>query len=362
MGVFTMAEKRSAASTRISVQVGTVAVMSTLLLCAIKAMPLAAVPCSTASVECSEWLSAQPPPARLMVYTSYPLTVRNDKIERALIIVHGGQRDSNNYFGTAVAAAALSGALDDTVMIAPRFASQQGTCRDSLARDEINWDCGEGSAGGWRGGATALSNSNITSFGVLDSLLISLGSRQMFPNLRTIVVSGFSAGGQYVSRYALANRVHDAISVPISYVVGSPSSFAYPDATRPGLGDNEFKTFDAITCATFNDWPYGLTALTGYSASLTPQQLKTQLEVRPVRYFVGELESPASPALDVTCAAGAQGASRLARAKAFTLLMSSTYRAVHTLDVVPQCGHSARCVLTADVALAALFPLRNPAP
>ena len=36
----------------------------------------------------------------------------------------------------------LGGALDNTVVIAPRFASNNGGCSDTLAEREANWECG----------------------------------------------------------------------------------------------------------------------------------------------------------------------------------------------------------------------------
>ena len=41
-------------------------------------------------------------------------------------------------------AALLGGAFEDTVVGAPRFASNSGSCHDVLATNEINWECGEG--------------------------------------------------------------------------------------------------------------------------------------------------------------------------------------------------------------------------
>ena len=64
------------------------------------------------------------------------------------MVVHGAGRDADNYFRTAVAAAFLAGALDDTIVIAPRFASNEGRgCTDKLDTNEVNWPCGGNS---WR--------------------------------------------------------------------------------------------------------------------------------------------------------------------------------------------------------------------
>src|ERR1700704_2676879 len=94
-----------------------------------------AAPCTTANSTCTEWISLGGGPSRLLVYRSYPLDTRNESVTRALIVIHGGGRDADNEFRTALAAAFLSGGLDDSVLISPRFASNSGSnvqtdCRD----------------------------------------------------------------------------------------------------------------------------------------------------------------------------------------------------------------------------------------
>src|SRR5271166_6486832 len=90
-----------------------------------------AAPCITVA-NCTQWVTFPGGPARSMVYRTYPLDVPNPQITRALIVIHSAARDADNYFRTALAAAFLDGALDDTIVIAPRLASSIGTCRDQL--------------------------------------------------------------------------------------------------------------------------------------------------------------------------------------------------------------------------------------
>src|SRR3954452_4329560 len=105
---------------------------------------------------CNEWVTFNGGPARSMIYRTYPLTEKNENIRRAFILVHGAGRDADNYFRTATAAAFLAGALDDTIVISPRFASNNGTtgtgCQDTLATEEVNWPCNGDS---WRSGGVA---------------------------------------------------------------------------------------------------------------------------------------------------------------------------------------------------------------
>ena len=116
-----------------------------------------AAPCTIATSACTEWLTVAGGPSRALIYRTYPTATRNDAITRALIVVHGSARDPDNYFRSALAAAFLSGALDDTLVIAPRFAANNAgtTCQDAIAPNELNWYC-EPHPEDWRYGGTAV--------------------------------------------------------------------------------------------------------------------------------------------------------------------------------------------------------------
>ncbi|MFX3824753.1 hypothetical protein ACJBTM_10480, partial [Streptococcus suis] len=83
------------------------------------------------------------------------------------------------------------------------------TCRDTLEQDELNWVCAGASS--WRSGGAAVGRNDVTSFDFVDALLQRLSRREVFPNLKTVVLAGHSAGGQYVTRYELANRLHEKL-------------------------------------------------------------------------------------------------------------------------------------------------------
>ena len=315
-----------------------------------------AAPCTTATTACTEWVALGGGAARSLVYRTHPLTAKDDKITRALIMIHGAGRDADNYFRTAVAAALLAGALEDTIVIAPRFASNNGGCRDTLAPNEVSWSCAGDS---WRSGGVASSDDKLTSYDFADEILRKLAHKEVFPNLKAVVVAGHSAGGQYVTRYEMANQVHDTLGVTITYVVSNPSSYAYLDATRPSADDaaGAFRPFrDSRNCTTYDRWPYGLQNRTGYTAKLTDDQLKKQLASRPVTYLLGEIDILPLGGFDGSCPAMAQGPTRLARGQAFGKYVNEKYAAKHTVTVVPLCGHNARCMFTAEVALPILFP------
>jgi pimeloyl-ACP methyl ester carboxylesterase len=305
--------------------------------------------------KCTEWVTLKEGPWRSKVYTSYSLSTANPAVTRAFVMIHGTGRDADNYFRTALAAAFLAGALEDTVIISPRIASATGSCQDKLDTNEVSYSCVGDS---WRSGGTSASTENITSFDFVDEILRKLADKNTFPNMKAIVVAGHSAGGQYVNRYAMANQVHEKLSVPVTYIVANPSSYAYLDGTRPRGDAGEFRDFtDSRNCTTYNKWPYGLVDRTGgYTAKMGDDQLKKQLASRQVTYLLGELDILPLAGFDSSCPAMAQGPTRLARGQAFGRYVNQKIGAQHKTVMVPLCGHNARCMFTAEPALAIGFP------
>ena len=342
-------------------------------------------PCVAVSPDCTEWVKPAGEASRLLVYRNYPLQTKNEAITRAFIFVHGINRDADNHFRTGLAAAFLAGALNNTVIVAPRFASnssvsgnQIGGCRDTLAPEEANWICETQRTDSWRFGGDEVNGGEVSSFDFVDEIVRRVARREVFPNLRRIVVAGHSAGGQFVIRYEMSNRVHESIEASVSYVVSNPSAYTYVDEMRPtpsavpatiaaaapgfvppspAVPPPAFVQYsDAKNCPGYDIWPYGLKNRTGYVSKLSDDQLKKFLASRPVTYLLGETDILPLGVFDTSCPAMAQGPTRLARGLAFGRYVNENHGANHRTIVVPFCGHSARCMFTSDVALSSIFP------
>jgi pimeloyl-ACP methyl ester carboxylesterase len=353
------------------------AILITAAVLLLSAQPQAQSPaaaCTKATAACTEWVALGSGPARSLIYRSRSLDARNPAIQRALIMIHGTNRNADDYFTTAVTAAFIAGALDDTVVISPRIASQSGSCKDELAANEVSWSC---TGDSWRSGGTSTSHPDLASFDFIDQILRKLANKNIFPNMRAIVVAGHSAGGQVVARYQMANKVHESLGVPVSYVVANPSSYAWPDAMRvlpvddavaasakDGWNQTEphtkfsYAPFEgAASCAGYNTWPFGLEKRTGgYTAKTSDEQLRKQLVSRPTTFLLGQVDTLPLGGFDSSCGAMAQGPTRRARGEAYVKYISEKFGAKHPIMIVDECGHNNRCVYTTDNVLPVIFP------
>lgn len=309
--------------------------------------------CTTATSECTERLPVGPDSKWTLVYRSHPLSVRNERIDTAFVLVHGQGRNADDYFKTALAAGFLAGALDRTVIVSPRFASNDGAgCKDTLAEGEINQPC-RGNT--WRGGGTAVNSAEASSFHVADALLRRLSDRKTFPNLKRIVMAGHSAGGQFVHRYAAASRAIESVGLPVKLVVSNPSSYLYLDARRPDADAKLAEFAGREACPNFNRYLYGLEQRSGYPADMPDETLRANLLKRNVVYLLGELDTEPLAGFDSSCAAMAQGKNRFVRGENYWKAIRQEYGAKHELVRAPMCGHNARCVFTTDAALEVVF-------
>ena len=334
--------------------------------------PLAAAapPCASATPACTEWVALGRGSARSMIYRTFSLDVRNDAVTRAVVMVHGTNRNADHYFSTVTAAAFLAGALDDAVVISPRFTA----CNDKLQPNEVGWSC---TGDSWRSGGMAVTHPDLSSFDFMDQIVTKLANTRVFPNLRAIVVTGHSAGGQFVARYQMSNHVHDSIGTPMSYVVANPSSYAWPSATRPLPADDaapdnakgawetdkphtkfSYGPFEGHgACPNYDSWPAGFQNRTaGYTVNTSDDQLKKQLVSRPTSYLLGQVDTLPLGGFDSSCPAMAQGATRRARGEAFVKYVNEQLGAKHGIQIVPECGHNDRCVFTTDAVLPLIFP------
>lgn len=143
----------------------------------------------------------------------------------------------------------------------------------------------------WRGGGDA-EGTAISSYDVIDRILGYLSDRKLYPNMERIVLSGFSAGGQFVDRYAAVGKARTRRGITLDFVSMSPST-------------NLYLKKDAV-------WHYGLASRPRYSRKLPERVICRNLERRRVLHACGTLDV-GQGSLDVFPEAVKQGENRLDR-------------------------------------------------
>jgi len=180
----------------------------------------------------------------------------------------------------------------------------------------------------------AASDRKLTSFEFIDALLKSLADKRLFPNLTAVVVAGHSAGGQFVARYQMANRVHDTLEsrcamwwptpppTPGRTPAGPCPSPTPTRSRRPRAGCRKSRT---TTSATARSTPpsQGLRPLALWPGEpqgrlyggTSDEQLKAQLISRPVTYLLSQVDVVPLGGFDDSANAMAQGPTRRAPAR-----------------------------------------------
>lgn len=154
--------------------------------------------------------------------------------------------------------------------------------------------------------ASVQNNSRISTADVLDAMLARFTDQTQFPNVNKVVMSGFSLGGQLMTRYTTV-RPDQSQDSRIFYLTESPASFLYLTDQRPEKVPS--------SCQDFNQYKYGLEGtLPDYFArnniSTDSNELEARRSSRTQFYFVGSSDNIN---YDKSCAGMAQGNGHLDR-------------------------------------------------
>lgn len=309
--------------------------------------PEPVTPCLAGSVTCAERISIGPG-LFLPLHSTHPLVTGAAGVSRAIIVVHGTDRNGDDYFERVVEATRLEGRTAETLVVAPTFQ----TVDDAPADDEPFW-----TSGGWKRGHRSSSAGpapRVSSYAAMDHLLEAVLDPARFPDITDVVVTGHSAGGQVAHRFAAASRVeNDGREVRIRYVVANPSSYLYPGPEREGVGG--FTVPDPGACPDYDDWHYGLSGLNGYASAVTADSIRAQLVRRDVRVLLGDADT-LDASLDVTCGANLQGRHRYERGRTLVRWLDALFPGHgHREMIVPGTGHSSARMYASPVGREALF-------
>jgi len=280
------------------------------------------------------------------------LTITNSVITRAIIMIHGGYRIPEEYYAPILVALMADPDLAAywrrrTLVVAPHFQER------SDAADGEHWWRGD-----WREGGES---DGVSSYTVVDTLVARLRNGT-FPNLKWIVITGHSAGGQFTQRYAAFTDI-DLQPFPnsafVKFVPANPSSYVYlNEYRRDGSNTNTWilPPQDCPSGDRYNEWKYGLDGLYGYTAVRGAEFARTQLPRRKIELLAGTADVVADDGFDTDCAGMLQGATRYERALNFQAFMDRFYPTNQCrLTAVPGVGHSGPGMFSSPQARSAFF-------
>lgn len=254
----------------------------------------------------------------------------------AVVLIHGWGGHVRTVFPVFADALASRAGTSDRMpyLIAPMFPRRETMAKngepddgravwsDSWAGEARHPDRMGSAADDWRGGGDA-NGTDFSSYDYIDAIFARFADRKAFPNLRRVVLAGFSAGGQFAGRYAAIGRGRVRDGVTVVYMDMSPST------------EFRFEKDDP--------WLYGLKGRPRYGSSLTDDEIMANLCSRRVWHGCGSLDVKGHPqtSLDMTPPAVRQGTNRLERFRSFQKYLDrySAWKRQSSFHVFEGVGH-----------------------
>ena len=288
-------------------------------------------------------------------YSTTPLNANAAGVERVVIIVHGESRNAKSNWSSTVEAARMAGVTGKTLIVGPQFLTPQDIAAHGLPATVLRWKMHD-----WSRGSPALSPIPVSGFEVLDRLLDHFADRAQYPDLRSVVLVGHSAGAQLVQRYAAVGhgeKALTALGIHTRYVVVEPSSFLYFDHLRPSAAGG-FKAVDTASCPGVTKWRYGLDNAPPYASGQSAKAIEAAYAARDIVYLAGTADNdPNHSELDRSCEGELQGSDRLSRSVSYMNYMRMRHPANldQSLVLVPGADHDSKHVLANSCSLPVLF-------
>lgn len=325
--------------------------------------------------------SGEPVPVPVAAYLSTHGAIHEPQavfsnVQQVVILVHGSSRNADDYICCTSAAIPLGSDPESILILAPWFlAPEDGpvhlTATESQKRNynaqltALRWNATTVNVQHtWRYGAQSILDQDLqfSSFDVVDRLVEQhLFDPTKFPSLQQIVVTGHSAGGQFVQRWALLSPLQiqsraqteksastGSWVVPVRIVVANPKSYAYLDprrwveqASNRVLGNRkdvmqhlEFRIPNdrviTVLCPSYNEWLWGLDNSTRldvpymYNAIAVAGSVDAVVQryaKREVIYLSGDKDL----LFNGDCEANQQGANRWERSQRFFASLGQVY-------------------------------------
>ena len=180
---------------------------------------------------------------------------------------------------------------------------------------------------------------NMSSFTVMDFMLLLLARPKLFPDLQKVVIAGTAGGGDFVQRYAILGIAPSVLGdegIEVRFVPAQTRSFMYLDNQRlvekrddpltAKIENDAFAPTRPEACKAMNVYPFGLDELLPYGRKNAVNEARLNYSAKRIIYLVGAGATlPIQETTPDACALSAQGGSVRRRSEIFFASLKRIY-------------------------------------
>jgi Secretion system C-terminal sorting domain len=295
--------------------------------------------------------------------STHDLEQVHPEITRAIILHPTGPRELPTLFDILVESAEMDGSTDHLMIVGLQFLHLNDILVHGLQEENelLYWENHM-----WQRGDESTTSDIIprtefvSSFTFTDSISHHLA--EICPNLAVLIVSGTSAGGGYVQRYAIGSDVVEELApqTPVCFLTLSAHQLMYLSPDRPSRGSIErFRVphqWVQDLCTTYDLYPYGMQDPNSYMDRHSQQFLTERFTSRRIAYLIGDRDTEVE---QVPCPVLVQGVNRYKRNLAYFNYLRFFYGSIplryQESAVMPGVAHDFKDAFRSEVGSDYLF-------
>jgi hypothetical protein len=293
-------------------------------------------PCLSEATNCLDTLKIDR--GSFNYYSSFDLDSSHN-IKGAIITVHGATRNGDDYFERMVSVVQELGLEEEIAVIAPLFITLYEK------QNDLDWYWNTTS---WKWGNQSYMSDlgeSVSSFEVVDEVLLKLSNQNQFPSLSQVLITGHSSGAAFTQTYSSTKENNQYENFMIRFAVANSQYFLYPDSSRY----SNQGVYVPTNCNNYDNWPLGFTENNPYIDTLGVENAKRSFLSNKVDYFIGQNDIGTS---DMTSGCGYEilGENRYEKTVWFNSYMDISHpENQHNCSIVPDVGHNSAGMFSSEI-------------
>jgi len=298
--------------------------------------------------------------AQIPCASNLDITAYHPNVERFILAIHSSSYNADTYLNSVIELSEHYGQLQDKYLVlAPSLFKYNKTD----LKDIVTWDVNPF----WGSSRASYKGEKITlsAYEIIDHMLNTIVRSGSFPNIKSIVILGYSAGGQMVNRYAASNkfeyRVAKRLGIKMKYLVMAPSSYVYFNNKRAVTGTTDRFHIPRLEQKKYNNWGYGLDNLYSYHKKnfITADYMRKNYYNKKILYLVGSKDNKKDSSMSTTKGAILQGDNRMQRALIYYNYLQDYFSTKITknqkMAIIEGVGHWGRGLMASKEGLEFIF-------